>query len=185
MTKCVAYQFDFLRFPALVGSYQHHQGIKQTFVCPANSEPAQITSFDNSSLPFCIHCCCISVFAFLSIVFSKNTHEDCSKVKFVYLLHKFFCVVLSFVLLQIQNIDSFRRGSPQLTIGSLLLFPSFFGNFTFLLFYFFFAVFFFTFLQFYYSSFSIFFLQFLISFFPIILQFYKGNVFFLWWWILR
>ena len=34
MTKCGAYQFDFLRFPALVGSYQHHQGIKQTFVCP-------------------------------------------------------------------------------------------------------------------------------------------------------
>ena len=59
MTKYGAYQFDFLRFPALVGSYQHHQGIKQTFVCPPNSEPAQITSFDNSSLHFCIHCCCI------------------------------------------------------------------------------------------------------------------------------
>ena len=39
MTKCVAYQFDFLRFPTLVGSYQHHQGIKQTSVCPTNSEP--------------------------------------------------------------------------------------------------------------------------------------------------
>ena len=89
-------------------------------------------------------------------------------MKFVYLLHKFFCVVLSFVLLQIQNIDSFRRGSPQLTIGSLLLFPSFFGNFMFLLFYFscsflfcfFLQSSFSTFLKIYYSSFSIFFCNF-------------------------